>query len=199
MGSLRVQNKKYKTTNRRTGETRTFERMVYRCQETGKGHVIAPKEELDALVVRMLKELIRTSDPEEIIGTDEGGVDVAALRAELAVHHQKLDEIAADYDDDLITRSQMLTRTEKRRAKIDAVKAKLEAVAEQHNPAVKLVGVEDIDAAWDALTLAEQREVMRRLLDVAVKPIGRGRRPDISERVDVHKRLRNGQTAPLAA
>jgi DNA invertase Pin-like site-specific DNA recombinase/predicted amino acid-binding ACT domain protein len=196
-GTLRVQNKKYKTTNRRTGQVRVFERMVYRCQETGQGHVLAPKEELDALVIETLLERIRTSDPAEIIGTPNDGIDVAALRAELARHRAKLEEIAADYDDDLITRSQMLTRTEKRRAKIAAVEAKLAEAAEAHNPAVKLIGADDIEAAWDGLTLADQREILRRTLVVTVKPIGRGRRPDISARVDIHKARRGTDPDPL--
>lgn len=183
---LRSQFKKY----------RSVQRQVYRCTETGNGHVIVPQAELDALVAATVQEMIAASDPEEIMGTSAvAGVDVAALHAELARHRAKLDEIAADYDDDVITRSQMLTRTRKRREKIAAVQAQVQHVSDQRNPAVKLIGARDIRAAWEALTLGEQRECVRRFLNVTAQRVGRGKRLPVRDRVTITR----STPAPQAA
>jgi hypothetical protein len=87
-------------------------------------------------------------------------VDVAALRAELVTCRVRLDEIAADYEDDKITRTQFLTRTDKRRAKMAAIEAQL-AEATEVSPLAPLVGADDV-AAWEALTLGQQRAVIGR-------------------------------------
>ena len=54
-----------------------------------------------------------------------GGVDVVALRADLVTCRERLNEIADDYEEDRITRSQFLTRTDKRRAKMAAIEPSL--------------------------------------------------------------------------
>lgn len=188
--TLRVQERQYTHTSRRTGQTVTKARQVYRCQSSDAGHVLCPRAELDAVVVQAIKELISKSDPVTIIGTRTAAEDVAKLRAEAQQHEERLAEIAADYDDDRITRAQMLESTAKRRRKLDAVKARLAAVAEEEDPAARLVGADDIDAAWDALTLGEQRQITARLLDVEVQPVGRGKRTPVHDRVKITRRSR---------
>ncbi|MEV0422574.1 recombinase family protein [Streptosporangium canum] len=179
-----------------TGETiQNGEFKTYRCRTAGPGHVMCLATELDALVTAAIIELIRISDPADIIGhTATEGIDIPALRAELAMHQQRLEQISADYDDDLITRSQMLTTTAKRRQKIDKVKAVLDRASEDANPAAKLFGVDDIEAAWDALTLGEQREICRRMVTVTIHPVGRGRRVPIRDRITIDKRRQEVHT-----
>ncbi|GII97577.1 recombinase family protein [Sinosporangium siamense] len=189
--ALRVQNKKRKLKDRRTGETTPVEERIYRCHQNDSGHVTISMDELDALAKGLLFELIRTSDPADIIGTPTAEIDVAALRAEIKVHRVRLEEIAADYEDDIIDRAQMLTRTKKRRAKIEAAQAKIDEAAEEYNPAIKLVDAEDIEAAWMDLTLGEQREIVRRLLPITVLPIGRGRRVPARDRIRLERPLKS--------
>lgn len=184
---LRAQTKKETRKDRRTGEVTRAERQIYRCMSTDSGHVVCSRPELDRLVIATVAALIATSDPADIIGTPQNGVDVPALRAELVIHRAKLDEIAADYDDDVITKSQMITRTQKRRAKIEEVEAKLTEAAQSQSPAAKLIGAENIEAAWEALTLGEQREILRRLLVITVHPVGKGKRVAVRDRVEIRK------------
>jgi hypothetical protein len=193
---LRVGKKIRTRKDRQTGQIIRTEVKIYRCTRTDAGHATCPMAELDALVIGTLLELIRTSDPADIIPEAPGMANAAELRAELAAHRAKLDEIAADYDDDKITRSQMLTRTDKRRAKIAVTEAQLAALAESHNPAIKLVGADDITQAWRALTFGEQREITRRLLAVKILPVGRGRHVAARDRVQIRKRRTR---APQAA
>jgi hypothetical protein len=100
-------------------------RPVYRCQQPGKGHVTIPVAQIDDLVARVVIEKLSRPDAADLIARPAKGIDVARLRAELATHRQRLDEIAADYDDDRITRRQFLTQTERRRAKIARIEAQL--------------------------------------------------------------------------
>jgi DNA invertase Pin-like site-specific DNA recombinase len=186
---LRSQTKKWTRRDENREITRIDETKIYRCMSRGKGHILTAREELDALVGATICELIRISDPADIIGQAATGVDVPALHAELARHEDRLRQISADYDDDVITRSQMLTATAKRRKKITEVKAKLAQVIQDAHPAAKLVGVEDIEAAWDALTLGEQRAICRRLVNVTVKPVGRGKRVPVRDRISITKRM----------
>jgi site-specific DNA recombinase len=107
---------------------------------------------------------------------------VAKLRAELATHRQRLEEIAADRDDDRITRAQFLAQTARRRAKMEWVEALL-AEATDVSPLAPLIGAEDVAAAWEALPLGQRRAVVQALITVTVQPAGRGYRPDVRDRV----------------
>ncbi|TDC77020.1 recombinase family protein, partial [Actinomadura sp. 7K507] len=196
--TLRVQIKRYTHTDRRTKERTTVEREVYRCREIDAGHVTCTRAELDALTVATLHEWISTADPADIIGKRTTAEDVAKLRAEVTRHKDRLEEIAADYDEDRITREQMLKSTDKRRRKLNQAQERLAAVADEEDPAARLVGADDIAAAWQDLTLGEQRQILARLLTVTVQPIGRGKRTPVHERVTITKRKRPTPPAPTA-
>jgi len=51
------------------------------------------------------------------------------------------------------------------------------------SPLAPLIGADDVAAAWDGLTMGQQRAVIRALITVTVQPAGRGRRPEIRDRV----------------
>jgi site-specific DNA recombinase len=157
-------------------------RPIYRCQQAGTGHVSVPVAPMDDLVRRVVIEKLSRPDAADLIAAPAKGYDVAALRAELATCRARLDEIAADYEDDKITRSQFLTRTDKRRAKMAQIEARL-AEATEVSPLAPLVGADDVAAAWDALTMGQQRAVLQALVAITVQPAGRGRRPDVRDRI----------------
>jgi hypothetical protein len=159
-------------------------RPVYRCHESGTGHVSAPVAPLDDLVRRVVVEKLSRPDAADLLAASASGVDVAALRAELVTCRARLDEIAADYEDDKITRTQFLTRTDKRRAKMARIEAQL-AEATETSPLAPLIGADDVAGAWEALTLGEQRAVLQALVTVTVRPAGRGRRPEVCDRVTI--------------
>ncbi len=154
-------------------------RPVYRCQQGGKGHVSVPVAPMDDLVARVVTEKLSRPDAASLIAPPAPGVDVAGLRAELATHRARLEEIAADRDDDKITRAQFLAQTARRRAKMEQVEARLAEVTDVS----PLIGAADVAAVWEALPLGQRRAVVAALLTVTVRPAGRGRRPEIRDRV----------------
>ncbi|MFI0446010.1 recombinase family protein [Actinomadura sp. 6N118] len=194
--TMRVQRREHTRTDRRTGEQRQVERHIYRCQSTDSGHATCPMQELDALVIGTVLELLANSDPADIIGPSSATASVPALRAEIARHKERLNEIAADRDEDLITRSQMLTQTAKRRAKLERAQADLEAALANLHPAARVIGADDIQAAWDELEWSQQREIVRRMLRVKVRAIGRGTRLPVRDRVSI---TRAPRTSPPPA
>lgn len=197
--TMRVSAKQYASTDRRTGQVTTVRYQVYRCNEKGPGHATCRQKELDALVAGTVVELVRVSDPAEILGSEGAKVDVAALRADIARHRARLQEAAADYEADVITRTQFLAITKTRREKIENAQARLSQAAESHNPAISLVGADDIEAAWEDLTLGEKREVIRRLLTITVQPVGRGLRVPVRNRVAITRNRRAARTSPSAS
>ena len=157
-------------------------RPVYRCQETGGGHVSIPVESMDKLVEKVVIEKLSRPDAADLITAPGKSIDIAGLRAELATCRARLEEIAADYDDDTITRTQFLTQTERRRAKMARIEEQL-AEATEVSPLAPLIGAADVAAAWHGLTLGAQRAVLQALFTITVKPAGRGFRPDVRQRV----------------
>ena len=99
----------------------------------------------------MIEKLSRP-DAADLITAPGKTVDIAGLRAELATCRARLEEIAADYDDDKITRTQFLTQTDARRAKMARIEEQL-AEATEVSPLTPLIGAADVAAAWDGLTL----------------------------------------------
>lgn len=156
----------------------------YRCLQPGAGHAAVPVAELDELVTQVVLERLSRPDAADLIAAPAPEVDVPALRAELATHRQRLDEIAADYDNDVITRSQMLKQTESRRAKLRQVEYRL-AEAVEVSPLAPLVGVDDVAAAWEKLSLGERRAVVKAVVTVDVLALGKGRRAKIHKRVKI--------------
>lgn len=186
--TLSAQPKERRAKDAKTGEMRTRKVMTYRCKNPdGNGHVLIPMKELDALAEATIFKVVLKSTPEELLGTRiEGQADAAGLRVRLAEISERLEEVAADRAEDRITRAQMLTMTDRLKRKADDLRQQLEAItAQDSNPVSKLIAVPDIKAAWQDLTLGEQREILRRLLRVEVQPIGRGRRPAIRDRVKI--------------
>jgi hypothetical protein len=157
-------------------------RPIYRCQQTGGGHVSIPVAPIDKLVEKVVIEKLSRPDAADLISAPGKSIDVAGLRAELATCRARLEEIAADYDDDKITRTQFLTQTERRRAKMARIEEQL-AEATDVSPLTPLIGAADVAAAWGGLTLGAQRAVLQALVTITVKPAGRGFRPDVRQRV----------------
>ena len=62
------------------------------------------------------------------------------------------------------------------------------ARAVKQDPLAELAGVDDVEAWWNASTLARQRAIVGKLMDVVIHPIGGGRRTtakNIAETVEI--------------
>lgn len=64
-------------------------------------------------------------------------------------------------------------------AKIEAQLAE----ATEVSPLAPLIGADDVAAAWEGLTMGQQRAILQALVTITVQPAGRGRRPAVRDRV----------------
>jgi site-specific DNA recombinase len=173
------------TTGNRQGVQRANRRvyLVYRCPARGAGHTTVSATEADDFVQRVVVERMMRRDAASLIPSPGNGIDIAALQAELVTHRRRLDEIAADHEEDRITRSQFLTQTESRRKKLRQVEDKLAQVPPEISPLTRLVGAENVKTAWVSLTLGEKRAALKSLFTIRVIPSGKGRHVKIQDRL----------------
>jgi site-specific DNA recombinase len=124
---------------------------------------------IGALVVARLSR----RDATELLQPPAAGTDVLALRKERATKNLRLEQIAADHDDDLITRAQFLASTARNRARIAAIDAEI-AEAGRIDVLAPLIGVDDVQAVWDSYDTERKRPVVDALMDVVLLPAGKG-------------------------
>ncbi|MFD8529667.1 recombinase family protein [Streptosporangium canum] len=161
-------------------------RPLYRCQIPGKGHTTCPQAELDELV-EALTIVIVARDAADLIKAPDTGVDVAALRAELIALRERKTQLAEDFAEGLIERPEYRAGMRRAQTKIEELERQLDDVAES-SPLAPFAGIESEDAArevWEGLGVTARREIVKAIMNVTLKPVGRGKRPTIRERVTV--------------
>jgi len=138
---------------------------VYKCNRLP--HLSRSRPRVDALVEGVIVGVL--SRDADRLAHDETRPDYAALQAEVADYRSRLDLAASDMADDVITRAQFHTLTERLRARLSAAETKMIHT----DRAALLDGVTGFDAAatWAALPLHRKRALIDLL---AVVTINRG-------------------------
>lgn len=147
---------------------------AYRCR-TGK-HITRVAGPLDEHVVNLV--LVRLSQPDAVSAllppprAGEKHEDLAAhanaLRAKLAGYTQ-------DYDEDLITRQQMLDGTALTRKRLAKAEAQMAAQAQRSVLAAIPLGTPRVVEEWHSYHLDKQRAIVDALMTVTILPARRGR------------------------
>lgn len=148
--------------------------LAYRCRASA--HVTRTAELLDAYVEDMAVE--RLSRPDAValfVPTPKAGESTEQLAVRANTLRTKLDQYAADYDDDLITRRQMLDGTARTRAKLAEVEAEMTRRATVPVLARLPLGTPKIAEAWKSYTLERRRAIIDAIMTVIVLPSRRGR------------------------
>ncbi len=153
-------------TTMRAGGRSTRDR-VYKCNRLP--HLSRSRPRVDALVEDVIVGVLSHPDNAARLTHDEARPDYAALQAEAADYRSRLDLAASDMADDVITRAQFHTLTERLRARLSVAEAKMVHT----DRAALLDGVtgSDAAAAWAALPLHRKRALIDLL---AVVTINRG-------------------------
>lgn len=144
---------------------------VYTCKR--HHHLSRAGEPVDDLVARMVAGLLsRPGMVARLTASDEpAGPD---LNAEAVALRSRLDSLAVEFADGLLTASQLRAATERLRARLGEVESRMRA-ASRAPVLAELVGVADVAARWEALPLDRKRAVVAALLTVTILPAGRGR------------------------
>jgi DNA invertase Pin-like site-specific DNA recombinase len=153
---------------------------VYRCTPQSRNdrpgpHVARQAAPVDAWVTEAVIQLLSRSDAASLLNAPKARADVTALREEAAAIRQRLDDLAADAVEGIITRSQLHAASARATARLSAIDAEL-ADTGREDVLAPLVAADNVAAAWDALDLSRKRAVLGALWDVVLHPTGRGSR-----------------------
>lgn len=141
-----------------------------------KAHITRRAVNLEEYIVDLALERLSRADAAELLlparVTDERNYDAEAnaLRA-------KLDSIADDYAEDLITRKQMLDLNAATRAKLADIEAAMAVRATRSVLASVPLGTPDVAEAWKGYHLDKRRAIIAALMDITINRARRGRPP----------------------
>ncbi|KUM30051.1 hypothetical protein AQ436_10545 [Arthrobacter sp. EpRS66] len=162
-----------------TGETAPRQRYhAYRCPDNG--HFMRKGDVIDELVAEVCVARLSQDDARDLLTPPEDGIDVAALNAQLIELEGREASIA------LMVASGKLNQTAAEAA-LDQLHAELHNVNDQiaqsvrRDPLAEVVGLKDVRAWWEGLTLARKRVVIEMLMQVRIKPVGYGRKVNTTE------------------
>lgn len=149
---------------------------AYRCR-TGK-HVTRVAGPLDEHITNLI--LVRLSRPDAasvLLPPAQPAEKREDLAATANALRAKLDAMAADYAEDLITRQQLLDGTALTRKRLERVEAQMEAQAQQSVLASLPLGTAKVVEEWPDYHLDKKRAILDALMTVTLLPARRGRPP----------------------
>ncbi|MGV0110530.1 recombinase family protein [Arthrobacter sp. CP30] len=158
---------------------------AYRCSGS-MGHFSRMADPVDAYVGLLTVELLSREDARFLLHQQDRP-DMDALRAQAVTFRDRLNSVAIEFAEGDLTASQLRTVTERLRQKLSDVEAAM-ADAGRVDTLGPLVNAEDVEAAWESLTMSRKRAVIDLLFHVVIHAPGRGTRTFRPETVGVYRR-----------
>lgn len=149
-------------------------RFAYRCSGE-RVHVSRAADHVDQLITDAVLERLSRKDAVKLLRPRSKLVDVTALHNEANALRAQLDELAVLWARKVMSASQFAAASAELNATLEDVEKRITA-ATLPSPLDGLIGVEDIGAVWEDLSLDRQRAVVATLVDVTILPGKRGRK-----------------------
>lgn len=157
---------------------------AYRCE----GHIVRSREQVDAWVLRVVRERLARPDlADSIPTTDEPKVQ--AIEAEIATREARIKRAQHDYDAEIIEGYDLKRIRDRENTAIAALQQERRALS----VTLDLGGVLDVTdpvAAFDAADLMIKRRVIDFLCEVTLHPHPRGRKTFDPSTVEITPKLR---------
>lgn len=134
---------------------------IYRCRASA--HLSRLADPVDELVTEVITARLRKPDLAELLAVHDGDDD-RELHNEAVGLRARLDSLAADYADGLLTARQVKVATERLEARLADVEAR-QAVRGQRNALAAVMTKKDPAQAWLDADLSVQREVVSLLVE----------------------------------
>jgi DNA invertase Pin-like site-specific DNA recombinase len=147
-------------------------RGVYRCART-QGHFSRKRQPVDDYITAIMIGRLSRPDAAALFVKPKGPSNADLIR-EADQLRQRLDGLAEAYADGALTASQLRKGTERLRAALTDVESRLSHADGTTKAARAIATAPDVKAAWDALDIATQREIIRALAVVHLDSPGRG-------------------------
>lgn len=156
---------------------RTADRFAYRCRTRMGGHVARRGDHADRYVCDAA--IARLSRPDAVdLLAPQSTHDVMALRARAQMLRTRRDELASEFADDedgVFTLAQFKGATRQINEKLAVVEADL-AAAGRVDVLASVVGADDVEGAFEALSTDVKRAVIEAIMRVMLHPTGKGAR-----------------------
>ncbi|MDV7198105.1 recombinase family protein [Rhodococcus kroppenstedtii] len=144
---------------------------AYRCSESA--HLQRQADPIEEYVEAVMVE--RLSRPDALaVFAPEVEADTRDLGSEADTLRRRLDDLAVDYADGALTRTQFRTANDRVRSRLAEIEADM-ANAGAANLVAPLVTGGDVAAAWADLSTDRKRAVVDALAVVTLRTVGRGR------------------------
>jgi DNA invertase Pin-like site-specific DNA recombinase len=155
---------------------------VYKCAKRTPNHLQRVADPIDDFVTDVVLERLSRPDLADLVAADRP--DVSGLSFEAATLRTRRDQLAEDYAEGVLIRSQLLAgtrRIETRLAEIDA------ALADAARVTVLAAFIDrgDVRAVWDRLDLDQRRAVIDTLMAVTLHSPGQGARTFRPESIEI--------------
>jgi DNA invertase Pin-like site-specific DNA recombinase len=148
---------------------------VYRCRNYA--HIARRADFCDWRVSERVIARLSRDDARDLL-VDDDREDLAELRTEQSTLRMRLDQLAEDFADGIITRDQFLAGTERLRGRLGDIEARMVHV-DRAPLLADLVTASDVGKVWERLSLDRQRAVIDLLYTVTLLPGVRGKKPGI--------------------
>jgi DNA invertase Pin-like site-specific DNA recombinase len=152
---------------------------VYRCRSGG--HVARKSEPVDEWVSELA--IARLSRPDAAAAFADSKSDVSRLMAEADVLRRRLSDLAEDYP--RMTREAFRTANDATMARLAEVESEIAGAAGGNSSIAKVATAVDKRAAWESLSVAQQRKIIDTIMVVRLHLTGRGVRAFRPESVEV--------------
>lgn len=147
----------------------------YKCRKNGC--VLRDLALLDSWVQGHLLRRLQEPDAADVFTVrEESAGDVRGAQEDLKAARENLDELAAEFGAGKIDMQEWRVARSAARVRKEKAEAVL-ATAVRLNPVAALLVAEDIEAAWNAFDLSQQRAAVDWAMTVTVLPAKVGRRP----------------------
>ena len=172
-----------------SGGANNHQQRIYRCSGPPQynGHVSRSAVPVEEWVSEVAIARLSRDDAGELL-RDDKRPDVEALRTEAAALRARLDQLATEFADGVLTGSQLRTATSRVRSKLATIEARM-ADAGRTDVLGPLVLAKDVRAAWEALSTDRRRAVIDALMIIRLLPPGRGTRTFRPETVIIEPRI----------
>jgi DNA invertase Pin-like site-specific DNA recombinase len=148
-------------------------RRIYRCR-VRQGHLARAADPIDEFVSAVIVARLRRPDLADLLTVE--APETVTLHDEARGLRARLDTVAADYADGLLTARQLGKATERIEARLAELNAKI-AAAGRVGALSSVASARDPGSAWLTLDVAGKQAVARELCTVTLLPASAGRRP----------------------
>jgi hypothetical protein len=145
--------------------------MVYRCRTA---HLARRLDLVDEVVEGVVVARLARRDAAHVFTPD---VDLAGLRAQADELRRRRDGLAEMLGEGLLTPESVRGQAKKLGERLAVVERDI-AAATGSSPVAGIIAADDVEVAWNGLTLDRKREVIATLCTVTVLPAGKGARFD---------------------